>query len=315
MRYGGFDMEFSASLDNLHLAIATNVAATVTKQGKNIRFYLDCYDMKTVRFAVRDEDSVLLYEDEKEISEFPLEGTDYVRFRVFMFDRYVSVSADGATLFVCVFLSADYPPDNTTVALSSPSGTVVTDFVLAKLGDGREAIYVDYETAAGNAISDVIQQRPVELRAGQDGRIKALVDYVNNEVPKNFKYFWKVNASRQLPPNLSSDGIVYYEDVLGISSEDVFAEFGYGMTLYRMSELSTGVRLAVETIQRKALESASPVSAMGRFDYRFEQGDVLALSVEPYGGRPGETIQLLIEDISFRVQDGMAQAEYVGRAV
>ena len=231
--------------------------------------------------------------------------------RIFIYDTYISVYCNNLCVYSYALLSADYT-SMTALSLERTGSYTVENVSLREIPDAREAVFVDYEATTESAIQSVIQQRPIEINPEVDREINFTYDATKDDVPGHNIFSYEDNEQDNL--QLSSDGIVYYENV-GVSiNADTAREVGFITRMYRLSELSNGAIEAAAKYQRSALQRRHLSSiVMQRLDPRIEVRDVILVDVVVTGTGRHITDEVIVEDISISVEDGNYSTNISGR--
>lgn len=235
-----------------------------------------------------------------------------INIRIFIYDQYVSGYCNDACVYSLAFQSTVY---NSTISLILETDTndvSLSNVTLRELPDAREAVFVDYEATTENAIQSVIQQRPIEINPETNREINFTYDATKDVIPAHHVFSYENSKEDNLA--MSSDGIVYYEDVAVVVNEDTAREVGFITRMYRLSELSTGAIEAAKKNQRSALQRRNiPSVEMKRIDPRIEIRDVLAVDIIVTGTLRNITDSIIIEDVNISIQDGAYSSRIAGR--
>jgi hypothetical protein len=232
--------------------------------------------------------------------------------RIFFFNARISVYLNDKWVYTYGLRTVSYPVTITQTLRADGNDITLSDLRRVELADGREAVYVDYESNSDNAISSIIQERPIESLAAIDRMIEFTYDATKDDrnALKISSYEDQVADNSQT----SSDGLVYSMDV-GISLDAFTAEeLGLITRLYRLPELDSGIDRAVAAIQRRARQSRIKVGTSGRFDPCLEISDVLVLDgVVVTGTSRIVSDRVIVEDVTFSVADGECRQSSSGR--
>ncbi len=231
--------------------------------------------------------------------------------RIFFFDQFISVTVNDVWAYSYALSEVQYQ-ETTEALLRLAGGTItITDMRKVELSDGREAVYVDYESTTDSAIQSIIQQRPVQVLPSVDRATLFTYDAEKSLVPVPFVH--SVDIEEVRPPGLSSDGLVYADEV-GISiDEETAREVGLITRLYRLSELSTGYERATAFLQKQARQRRKPSTVVMRLDPRVELTDILDMDL--YVTSTGRHLleEVIVEDISLSMRDGDYSMTIKGR--
>lgn len=232
--------------------------------------------------------------------------------RIFFFNARISVYMNDKWIYSYSLSTVSYPIAITQTLTANGNDITLSDLMRVELCDGREAVYVDYESNSDNAISSIIQERPIESFPAVDRATEFTYDATKDNVNaiKTLSYTDSITDNSQT----SSDGLVYSMDV-GISLDSFVAEeLGLITRLYRLPELDSGIDRAVAAIQKKARQSRSKIDTIGRLDPRLEISDILIFDKLIVSGTNREINDLIIvEDITISMSDGDYRQSISGR--
>ncbi|PIV85099.1 MAG: hypothetical protein COW52_04090, partial [Nitrospirae bacterium CG17_big_fil_post_rev_8_21_14_2_50_50_9] len=231
--------------------------------------------------------------------------------RIFIYDQYVSGYCNDRCVYDYAFSSAVYP-SAILASLSVTNGMLVLSNISRKeLDDQREAVFVDYEANTESAIQSIIQQRPIEMNAGVNRELEFTYSSTKDSVTAHHVKRYENVLEDNL--QLSSDGIVYYEDVGIAINEDTAEQVGLITRMYRLSELSSGAISAAEKYQRTALQKRNAVSLDMRLDPRLEVRDILDINLIAAGTQRNIVDNIIVEEIQIRLEDGNYRTSLSGR--
>ena len=231
--------------------------------------------------------------------------------RIFIYDQYVSGYCNDRCVYDYAFSSAVYP-SAILASLSVTNGVLVLSNISRKeLDDQREAVFVDYEANTESAIQSIIQQRPIEMNAGVNRELEFTYSSTKDSVTAHHVKRYENVLEDNL--QLSSDGIVYYEDVGIAINEDTAEQVGLITRMYRLSELSSGAISAAEKYQRTALQKRNAVSLDMRLDPRLEVRDILDINLIAAGTQRNIVDNIIVEEIQIRLEDGNYRTSLSGR--
>lgn len=246
-------------------------------------------------------------------SDFELDdaAVSTLNVRIYLHDSYISVYCNNVWVYSYTMAYARYNLDPVASISAHGGALTLTNVIRSEIHDAREAIYVDYEATTESAIQSVIQQRPINTFPEVDRIIAHTYRHTKDEVAAHhvFEYAERVSSNSQL----SSDGLVYYEDV-GISiSEQTAEEVGFITRMYRMSELETGAVEAASVAQVEALQARKSKAIRARLDPRLQPRDVLDIALTASGTETSITDEVVVDDISISMQDGDYKMSITGR--
>jgi hypothetical protein len=231
--------------------------------------------------------------------------------RVLFHDNFVTVYFDD--MWICSYALAGtitYADEMDIVAYVQGSGITIVDVKIADLADWREAVYFDLDTTSKSGIESVIQERPVEITAKSDGSLCIAYDPDRNHITVNPDNIAEHQWVEQIPPDGSSDGIIYFAtDVKTIQNTDYLEDFGFSTKIYRYPNLTSGAIRAAILQQKRFYEQREEHSLRMRPDFRIEVGDVLEINYLATGTGRAVGLNLTVESISLdirQVQRGSA---------
>jgi len=232
--------------------------------------------------------------------------------RIFFFNARISVYVNDLWVYTYSLSTVSYPITITQTLRADGNDITLSNLRRVELCDGREAVYVDYESNSDSAIGSIIQERPIESFPAVDRMVEFTYDATKDDrdAIKTTAY----DDAEADNSQTSSDGLVYSMDV-GISLDPFVAkELGLITRLYRLPELDSGVDRAVAAIQRRARQSRNKVGTTGRFDPCLEVSDVLVFDGVIVTGTNREiNDRVILEDISFTIADGEYRQSISGR--
>jgi hypothetical protein len=231
--------------------------------------------------------------------------------RILFHDNYVTVYFDDK--WICSYALAGtitYADEMDIVAYIQGSAVTISDVHVTDLADWREAVYFDLDTTSKSGIESVIQERPVEITGKSDGSLCISYDPYRDHIIANPDNISEHQWVEQIPPDGSSDGIIYFAtDVKTIQNTDYLEDFGFSTKIYRYPNLTTGAIRAAILQQKRFYEQREEHSLRMRPDLRLEVGDVLEISYAATGTNRAVSLNLTIESISLdirQVQRGSA---------
>lgn len=275
------------------------VRITSTKQG---------YDPAFIQIQVYLGGTLV---DQSDFSTYTETEIDF-SVRMFFFDQFLSVSLNDKWVYSYAFALVAYDVEGTTASIKlNGATTTITGIRKAELADGREAIYVDYESNTESAIQSIIQQRPIQQLAHVNRKLSFTYRAEKDTIDAVYVNRYEERYSH--PNQLSSDGLVYGYDV-GVSIDlDTARDVGFITRLYRLPDLNTGAIQAAGTMQRQARERRVQPSVTQRLDLRVEQTDVLNVSLIATGTDTLIERQIIVENISISLRDGEWSMSLSGR--
>ena len=237
---------------------------------------------------------------------------DTAKIRIFFFNNRASVYLNNKWIYSYAFLSVSYLTDLVMSLIVNGGILTIEDIKVVELADGREAVYIDYEANTDSALYSIIQERPIEMYPGVERTFQFTYDSMKDDVPaNNIRLYDETDSDVS---QVSSDGLVYALDVTISIDLATAEELGLITKLYRLSDLDTGIRRAVEALQKKARQSQKRIHLEGRFDPRLELADVSTFNGLIITGtnRP-ITDRIILEEISMLLADGVYTSTQNGR--
>jgi hypothetical protein len=190
----------------------------------------------------------------------------------------------------------------------------LANVVLVDLYDWREAIFIDLDSVAANAISSVIQQRPVEIRSTYNGEIRFHYSADNKrDVVNLYQKLITTVSKTNNPSQVVSDAIVYGSEVEILTSEDSASHHGFITRIIRVPELDTGARRAAREMIKKAEQQAILYTINLRADIRIETGDILQCSYNLSGTNTPVEISCIVENVVVNVRNATFSMMLTGR--
>lgn len=237
----------------------------------------------------------------------PCNGINQVR--MLFHNEFCTVYIDGSWAYTFSFAYTKYPETLSAQmayydGTETQTGTVdVTNVVIRELCDWRDAIFIDLETNAANAIQSIIQQRPVEILPRSNGAIDFF--YEPNTRPQVLlSNIRKHTITEDDSKSASSDGIVYFSDVAVISDEDTLEDVGFITRMIRVPELDSGALRAAKVAQKKARQSMYKHHVEGRINLALEVDDVANTSYTPANERQAHSHSFIVESIQIDLSNG-----------
>jgi len=314
-KYGSLQVLYSyPGGDDAVIELLTNIQATrqfhvgpeiLGDVSVAVSAYLD--DTWFIRVQTKISDVVI---DQSDFSTYSDVGSDFA-IRIFFFDQFMSVSLNDKWVYSYGFASIEYTEDVTASLKLDGASTTITDIRRVELSDGREAVFVDYESTTENAIQSIIQQRPVMVLPHVNRKLTFTYAAEKDDVDAVFVHRYKEKTSH--PSGLSSDGLVYFEDV-GVSIDlETARDVGFITKLYRLPELNTGATAAAATLQRQARQRRVMVETVQRLDPRIEVCDVLHVNLVTTSTERHIERSFIVEDVRIQMQDGDYSMSLTGR--
>jgi hypothetical protein len=308
---GGFDVPFNIGTFTLgsSIELISNVCIVedpIIENTNNNSF------PESVLILTRQSDHISLYYGSDKYHLF--EGFEYFvgtisHVRILFHDEFCSVYIDNAWVYTFSFAYIAYPLvlilemtyfDGTTASTGTCS---ISNVVIQELCDWRDAIYIDLDTNAMNAIQSIIQSRPIEIVPRYDGALQFYYEPCSrSSVPiKNIKEYQRTKADSK---SSCSDAIVYYSDVNVLSDPDTAKESGLITRIYRFSELDHGAIRAAEVLQKKSRQNRIRHKFQGRINMALEVGDIAAIQYTTVDTHEDVQENVIVESIQLTISNG-----------
>lgn len=297
--YGSFDLSFTlpAGWGGASLTLTVDVHYTTTAKGLSLVL---TPDLLTLSYGTTSQSFA---------RESGLPEPDQVR--VVGHGQFISVSYDGAWVHTFTLAYADWP-EQASLTLAASTAVELADLRVVELDDWRDAVYIDLETSSRNAISSVIQQRPVEAYGRWDGRM----DFYYSPV---VRYSVTISYIRELEQDSHdqgavSDGLVYGINVDVINDAATAEELGFITRLFRLPELDRGAVRAARVLAEQARQRLNPRTLLLRPNFTVEVGDLISYTFVKTGSGVVVEEQVIVEQISFSdILDGRKSMTITGR--
>ncbi|MGY5875139.1 MAG: hypothetical protein RTU30_05295 [Candidatus Thorarchaeota archaeon] len=308
---GGFDIEFRlASLAiGEQIIVCSKVAVTATDADdpSTAKSYLviegnsgSGYD-----FSMNDKSS-----SQVDKFESDLEYLGVVR--VIFHNEFCSVYVDHNWIYTFAFETVYHPEDPEVGLKTGGASIAVYDIRMKELSDWREAIFIDLETSTKNAISSAILQRPVDIYANYQGKLKFLYSPTRETVALDFIRSHRKTESADVPMGCS-DALVSFAYATVVNDLEYAEKVGFVTRFYRLPSLDNGAVEAARILQERARQSRISHTIAARIDPRVEVGDIVQLSETLSGTGTSVDHNVIVETLSFQVSEGRQQMSISGR--
>jgi hypothetical protein len=304
MQLGGFDVYFTVTIPNnsaIEVSCIPGSGASITELSATI---------------ARRSDGRLLVSgsDTRQTTAYLWDARSVSRWRVLGHGQFISVYADGHCVHTFAFEKFNYGLHQ-IVQISASWNASLTDVRKTELYDWREAIWIDLESTAMNALGGVIQERPVEYLPASDGSIRFF--YTPETRPTASipaVLISQHEISWQKSPGACSDAIVQWADVGTLVDEDSARDLGFVTVFYRMSNLDYGAMEAAAIQQRRARQSRTQHNIRIRFYPLLEEGDRVNIEYTLPGTNTPISESMIIESIRGDFSPGRGQMILSGRS-
>lgn len=288
---------------NASLIVKTNIDVSSTVTGSHVTLY-NTSGSGGIRFETSTSGSpqTFIYE------------TIPSKIRVLYHGHFCSIYCDDKWVHTFTTMYCYYPDDITVSLRASGSAVGVSSTSIEELDDWREAIFIDLESTAQNAISSVIQQRPVDVYSRYDGSINfAYYPAVRDEVSLNEKFVRSFSKRSVDNASVCSDAIAYYSEV-GFSIDTNAAEdVGFITRVIRIPELDYGAMKTVRIMQRKAREGLHTYSIGSRMNLALEFNDLSNISGILTGTKTPINEEFIVEGLRYQFAHSQLEMTVQGR--
>lgn len=240
-------------------------------------------------------------------------SVDLFKIRIFYYNTRISVYINDKWVYSYALATTEYSDENILMLRSVGASINITNIKNVELYDGRDAVFADYEATSDNTIQSIIQQRPIEIYPGVDRNYEFTYDATKEDVDAhNIRQFSKDTKDNS---QMSSDGLVYSNDVSISTDLWVARNVGFITRMMRLSELDTGASRAAASLQKRARQSRYQISNSGRLDPRLEVADVQVFDATPVSGTSRTiTERAIVEDVQINISDGSYSQSITARS-
>ena len=308
LAHGGFDLYFTfVPNDSLTIKVETDIQVRCLGTPSSSGLYsieistgIDTVSGKAYVYFTTYQDAFPI-----DVSSYPFNSSAVpasIDVRVFSFDGYMAICMNNVWVYTYAFINIVYNiPVGLKLKVEGTTATI-TNIRSVELCDGRQAVYVDYESTGDDGISSIVQERPVEIFPESNRSMSFTYRVVEDSLTP-----YKVTSYdhvKEESSNAASDALVYYENVGITISEATLKELGFITRLYRLSDLESGAIFASRRMQQVALENVDQVTIEGRFDPRVEHDDLLLVSKNVSGTNSSLVDNVIIDKIDIALADG-----------
>jgi hypothetical protein len=239
--------------------------------------------------------------------------------RILVHDDFVSFYANNQTVatFALGIENKEWEEEALNLELYSNKSTTLNNVVVSELFDWREAIYVESEMSASNAISSVIQERPIEIYPTREGNLsfsyRFIRDTITYTAEQSKKILRKHSEKKQNSANAGSDALIYYANIAFVSNPDYALTHGFNTRVFKLASLDTGAKLASRLLLEKAYERQTQHGIILRPDIRLEEGDIVDLTYITSGTGKEINAITIIENINISITEGDYEMNITGR--
>lgn len=244
-----------------------------------------------VQLSTMDKDLNDIEVYEEEMSAVTLNA------RVVMHNRYISVMINGRWIHT-FWLAYVFHEQEISVELTS-SGLTVSDLLYTELSDWREAVWIDMEMTAANAIGAVIHQKPIDIFPIYTGEVCFTYEFERDQISAS--HIHKVSTKYENNTKACSDAIVYHTNV-GVSiDEDLLRMRGFVTRMLRLPDLDHGAMVAARGIQERGREKLKMHSIEARLVPHLEMGDICAYETAVSGTGRALSGEFIVESYGISI--------------
>lgn len=312
MENSGYDLlfEHSSLNDGCSIDIITNIAVVVTPTSSS-KTVLRLSRTSTRYFIGVYDESDILYES----FEIPLRLIPK-SIRVFAHNNFLSVYVNGNWVHTFWFAQIVYQDlaDQTISIKSNGQSITFQNITLVELFDWREAIYADLDSVAANALSSVIQSRPIDINPNSEGYVNFIYSEDKNRdvLSINQKLITYLTIDDD-PASVMSDAVVYGSVVQILTSKVAAALYGFITKMIRVPELDNGAKRAAQVILKQTVQKARTYTIIMRSDLRIEYGDILTFDYVLSGTKQKFSAACIVEAIVIEFSDAKFIMTITGR--
>lgn len=232
-------------------------------------------------------------------------------FRIVVHDTFITIYIDGIWAHTFCVDETFHQEIPTIEILNYSSHDLALENVrLKEIPDWREAIFIDLESTAENAISSVVSQRPLTLYYNYLGDLIVTYEPIRNTneivMPLSHKIDESVNQSA------SSDAIVQGTTTFVVNDKDSLSTVGFVTRLLRLPDLESGAAKAARVIQKRARQSSRVHSVVSRLIPQMEVNDLATINYTRYRQYIDE--DFIVEQMTVQITDGVATMTIQGRS-
>lgn len=317
---GGFDLSFTCPQlsygDSVAVRANVNVSTgSYTAYQKTIFTISKTGTLQYLLSVTNNAGTPIIYEA-FDIDNFFQATFTTMNIRYNMHSEFLSVYINDMWVHTFGFFHVSYPDYDDLEIEIKPSGFSgsITNICITDLSDWREAVYIDFDSVGFNAVSSVIQQRPVEINPDYLGRVK--FQYPNDDKRSPVTLVQDIVAdfnSAKTNTEVISDAIVYGPTVEIVTDEDTASRYGFITKIIRVPDLDVGARrAALETIKIARQKSKSYTLIM-RATLSIEIGDIVICSFNASGTNTKTDVICIVETVEITIQNGVFGMTVTGR--
>lgn len=215
---------------------------------------------------------------------------------------------------VTLWLKRVKHPETAQVWLLASGAITVTDIRLVELSDGQDQVLVDIDSSASNAISAVLQQRPILQWSLYDG--SRCFAYTPPVATHDVTWFWSGSRQRGDSDRAASDGLVYHSQGTAVVVDPLaLAQIGFVTRAFRCPELEHGAITAAQKTLEAGRQEGEQVKLARQLVPALEMYDRVAYGAVVGGGVAYLGGEMIVDDLTFDLSGPQARMDIGGRSL
>lgn len=241
---------------------------------------------------------------------FPMTQTSLGVVRVIAHNEFVSVYVDRVWVHTWA-LSYIYHPENISVGIILSTGTAtVISTLLRELSDWRENVWVEIDSTSANAISSIVNQRPVDIWSDYRGYVNYAYEYSRSTFDMEFVYRHVIDRE---DTNGSSDGLLYGDAAAPVVDTSFMGDYGFVTRVYRLPDVESGPIRAIKHFQELGRQRTKKHSIDSRIFPSVEIGDIVSVAKTLSGTGTAFSEDAIVEDLRISISAGQNRMAITGR--
>jgi len=241
---------------------------------------------------------------------FPMTQTSLGVVRVIAHNEFVSVYVDRVWVHTWA-LSYIYHPEDISVGIVLSTGTAtVTNTLLRELSDWRENVWVEIDSTSANAISSIINQRPVDIWSDYRGYVNYVYEYTRSTFDMEFVDRHLIDRDDTVG---SSDGLLYGNAAAPVVDTDFMTDYGFVTRVYRLPDVESGPIRAIKHFQELGRQRTKKHSIDSRIFPSVEIGDIVSVAKTLSGTGTAFSEDAIVEDLRISISAGQNRMAITGR--
>lgn len=316
-KYSGYDLYFEIPAtvpDNTSIIITTNIGISVNSDSNSrTKVKITKSQINSVsRYLIQ-----ILDETDVAYEGFLVDASFSPRsFRIFAYATFLGIYVNNIWVHTFYFSQITYPDyyNQSIKITTSGNNLVLSNICKTELFDWRSAIYADLDSVAANALSSVIQTRPIDVIPTYQGKVKFIYseDAKRDQMTLNAGLITELQETHD-PSSAMSDAVVYGATVQVLTDSIAASEYGFVTKMIRIPELDNGTRRAAQVLMKQARQKAITYTITMRSDFRIEYGDVINISYILSSTNKAKSVSIIVESISINYKDGSFVMSIQGR--